>query len=460
MTDQKRIYLLSFFVFILTSLLSIGFLHPDEQYYTLDFAFYKLGILDQLQTWELETKIRPWTLPYLYVALLAPFKFLGLENPFALATIARLFSACLGFFTLFKFIQIYKEKLPKVQSTLFEIFALFFWPIVFMSSRTSSDNISTCVLLLGFLTIQKEISKKSLLQGGLLLGLAFSLRHQTGILSLAFGLWILIREKMCPITWLKYFASSITIGVLIGLGFDFLGYSHFTLTPINYLTENLIKDKISSFGVSPWWGYFSLTLKKLNIFGLLFIASSLVFIKKFPKSLEATLFIAFFIFHSMIGHKELRFIYPLLWISLYMCFRIINFKNYKRVFIFLFSINLIGVAIVSFKPAYTPLKFYKFLYHFKEGSPLTVHIFKDRKGRYPELEMKVYKRKQLTLTKDQIPTAGSFYTFTTKYSDLEQLRRSFNCELKYLSYPEWVLEYNFFKWRDRSNIWALNYCSQ
>uniref|UniRef100_UPI003568A183 hypothetical protein n=1 Tax=Halobacteriovorax sp. TaxID=2020862 RepID=UPI003568A183 len=100
MKQVNHLYILSAFALLLTSLFSVGFLHPDEQYYTLDFAFNQLGMLDNLQTWELESKIRPWTLPYLYVVILAPFKFLGIESPFTLATIARLFSGCVALYTL------------------------------------------------------------------------------------------------------------------------------------------------------------------------------------------------------------------------------------------------------------------------------------------------------------------------------------------------------------------------
>lgn len=458
MNQTKNIYLLSLAVFLISSIFSIGFLHPDEQYYTLDFAFYKLGVLDNLQTWELDTKIRPWTLPYLYVVLLAPFKFLGIENPFTLATIARLFSSILAFSALYKFISVFKNRLQSKQGELFTIFSLFFWPIVFMSARTSSDNISTCFVLLGISIVIKEINKKNLLLGGLLLGLAFSLRHQTGVLSLTFGLWILFAKRMCPITWIKYFSSAILIGVLSGIALDGLGYGSFTLTPVNYLNENLIKDKISTFGISPWWGYFTLILKELNLFGLILIASTIVYIKKFPKSLESALVLSFFIFHSLIGHKELRFIYPLLWISVFMLFRLINFQRYKKTFNTLFLLSLIGTVIVSFKPAYTPLKFYKFLYHYREGTKLELYTFKDRKGRYPELEMDVYKRDQLTLLKSEITSRDTFYTFTTKYSDLEKINSKYNCTQEYISYPKWILNFNPFKWRDRSNIWALSKC--
>ncbi len=460
MIRAKRVYLLSSIVFLITAIFSIGFLHPDEQYYTLDFAFFKLGILDHLQTWELDTKIRPWTLPYLYVLLLAPLKFAGIENPFTLALIARVLSSAISLFTLVKFVSVFKEKLSHDQGKLFTLFTLFFWPIVFMSARTSSDNISTCFLILGISITLKELTKKNLLLGGLLLGIAFSLRHQTGILSLAFGLWILFAKKMCPITWIKFFASTILIGVLSGIALDSLGYGSFTLTPLNYLNENLIKDKISSFGVSPWWGYFSLILKNLNIFGLILIASTLVYIRKFPKSLESVLVLTFFIFHSMIGHKELRFIYPLLWISTFMLFKLIDFPKYKKSFNILFSLSLIGTLIISFKPAYTPLKFYKFLYHYQKEERLNLYTFKDRKGNYPELEMQVYKRSNLELLKSEIGPSSNFYTFTTKFSDLEVVNSKYNCIQEYISYPKWILEFNLFNWRDRSNIWALSKCSQ
>uniref|UniRef100_UPI003566B1A3 hypothetical protein n=1 Tax=Halobacteriovorax sp. TaxID=2020862 RepID=UPI003566B1A3 len=403
-------------------------------------------------------KIRPWTLPYLYVVILAPFKFLGIESPFTLATIARLFSGCVALYTLIEFTKTFKAFLPESRRDLFTKFTLLFWPLVFMGVRTSSDNIATCFFIIAVSIILRSISKRTLLMGGLLLGLAFSLRHQTGVLSLAFGLWILFSKKIDPLTWFKFFSSSILIGVLVGVGLDSLGYGSFTLTPVNYLTENLIKDKISSFGVSPWWAYFTLTVKKLHLFGVILLISSIVYIKKFPKSLESVLVITFLAFHSIIGHKELRFIYPLIYFSVFMMFKVIDFNRFKKSFNFLFIVSIIGTTIVSFKPAYTPMKFYKFLYSFNQGEALELYTFKDRKGRYPDLEMDVYKREKLTLIRNTSINKESFHTFTTKYSDLEMINSNYKCELKYISYPQWILKFNIFKWRDRSNIWAINHC--
>ena len=458
---NKNIQLISFLAIMVTAVFSVGFLHPDEQYYTLDFAFSSLGILENLSTWELDSKIRPWTLPYVFTVLLYPFKAIGITNPFTLATIARIFSGLLGFYTLLSFTSSLKRFFTNESFEYFKKFSLLFYPLIFMSVRTSSDNWATCFFILGMAEALRyeNISTKSLLKSGILLGLAFSLRHQTGFLSLFFGIWLLLIQKVSIKDWFLKFSSMIALGVIIGIVLDTIGYSEFTLTPINYLRENLIKDKISSFGVMPWWGYFTLTLKSLHIFSFGLIVASIVFVLKNKKSFATWTIVPFILFHSMIGHKEVRFIYPVLFLSIFMFFKMVNIKKYKKVLNVFFILNFIGVLIVCIKPAYTPMKFYNFLYNFKSGEPINLYTFKDRKGSYPSLEMKVYKREKTNLIKTSIIKEKSFYTFTTKYSDLEMINSKYNCIQEYISYPSWILNFNIFKWRDRSNIWALSSCS-
>ncbi|WP_164848441.1 hypothetical protein [Halobacteriovorax sp. HLS] len=457
---QKNIYLLSFTAIMLTALFSVGFLHPDEQYYTLDFAFSKLGILEHLGTWELDSKIRPWTLPYFITFILYPFKVAGINNPFTLATIARLASGLLGFYTLVKFSNSFRRFFTNDTFKYFQSFSLLFYPLIFMSVRTSSDNWATCFFVLALARLLKdaEIKVRDLVISGLLLGLSFSLRHQTGLLSLSLGLWLLYKKKVSIRDWFLNFSFFILLGVLIGFGFDYLGYGELTLTPLNYLKENLIEDKISGFGVMPWWGYIKLSLKSLHLFSLPLLVVSCVYIYKKRSSFASWVFIPFLIFHSSIGHKELRFIYPLLFLTLFMLFHFIDAKKYHKVLKTFFVINFIFLIGVCFKPAYTPLKFYQFLYNFKSNEQLKLYTFKDRKGVYPDLEMLVYKRPKTQLIQSDQINENEFYTFTTKYSDFELINTKYKCSQLYISYPSWVLKFNPFNWRDRSNIWALSSC--
>ena len=32
------------------------------------------------------------------------------------------------------------------------------------------------------------------------------------------------------------------------------------------------------------------------------------------------------------------------------------------------------------------------------------------------------------------------------------------CEIKAMTYPQWVLKFNFFNWVERSRVWTLFYC--
>ena len=119
-------------------------------------------------------------------------------------------------------------------------------------------------------------------------------------------------------------------------------------------------------------------------------------------------------------------------------------------------LNLTATLIVSLKVAYTPMKFYRHAYFAKYEKLLT---FPDRKGNHPTLEMPFYKRKNVTLKKSSFPIeSAKGALFTTKFKELDVILKRKECTVKFSSYPLKVLEFNFFNWVNRSNIWAISIC--
>ena len=86
---------------VICALFSTGFFHFDEQWQILEFLGAKLGKTTyDVLPWEYRFKMRSWTQPGIYYLLFKPFIYFGMDNPFTLATIARLFSSLIGWFSL------------------------------------------------------------------------------------------------------------------------------------------------------------------------------------------------------------------------------------------------------------------------------------------------------------------------------------------------------------------------
>ena len=82
---------------------------------------------------------------------------------------------------------------------------------------------------------------------------------------------------------------------------------------MNYLHENILQGHIDSFGIDPWWYYLAyIPLEGGILFGVLLLAAVVVFIWKNLRHPLTWMLIPFLIAHQAIGHKEVRFLFPIL----------------------------------------------------------------------------------------------------------------------------------------------------
>lgn len=459
----NNIFVVSLILTFVISIFSVGFYHPDEQYYAIDFAALKLGLITELSSWEHTTELRPWSLPGLFLHFLNIFKIVGL-NAFDMALGLRLISAVASWFSLSLFtrrVHVYFN-----DETLYKIFALFLnfaFFVKFMQVRTSSENWSTVFLLLSLSTLIKEkLTSKDILLFSLLSGLSFLFRHQLGFFVLSIGLFLIILKKVSIKDWLIFFCLPQIGMFLLELGIDSWGYGHISFSPWNYVYQNIILDKVSGFGTHPFYHYIKMSITKLGLFGVLMWVGLLWFLIKRPKHLLTWSVFLFILIHHLIGHKELRFLYPVTPVLTLMGFlyiqerSLLKSKWFRAFLILLGAQNLILLTLITFKPAYTPLKFYEALADHKIKSLQ----FVSQLGRAnPSLELKFYLSEKTELVeRGSIAEVLKGFVLTTKYMDLQSLLTTENCDLLYSTYPKWLFKYNYGGWRDRSNIWAITNC--
>lgn len=470
--DHKSLYLISLILMLVASFTSLGFLHPDEQYYVVDFAAFKAGILKNLNTWEYKEQIRPWLLPTIFSPFLTAFSFLGF-SPFSMAVGLKLLSSLFAWIGFVLFTSSIKRAFKgSLSHNLFIYFLMLSFFTIFMSVRTNSENWSTAMFLIGVSFILRDrMSILELLFGGLCFGLSFSLRHQVGLMVFTFGMWMLFYTKVGLRSWLSNFVPGILLGVFVGFLCDSWGYGEWVFTPWNYLHQNIVLDKISQFGTDPFYKYFVWTFTKLTpVWGLPLILSFFAFCISKPKHWLTWTCVPFLILHLCIGHKELRFLYPLAPLVLTMLAILVDdmdgFRNglSKWLYRFIVYVNAAAIIVILIKPAYTPLKFYEFLWN-EYPSGKIIQTIQDEQGRSPVLEMPFYKRESLVLAPNknwEILFAKSrengLAIFTTKYSEYLKIKKTPGCEISFISYPEWIFEYNYFNWVSRSSIWMLSNC--
>ena len=332
----RRWFLFLLLVHLVTATFSYGIFHCDEHFQIIEFIGYKLGWVPASGlAWEFESQIRPWLQPLLFFIPVKALMGAGMTNPLTLELVLRLLSGLLGWGSLAILSRTLFSFLGRTQKA-FWITLLFssFYFLPQFHVRTSSESMSTAFLMLAFAQcLNPQLNPARFTLVGFLLGLSFEARYQTAIAGLGLALWLFFttRQKLqCAVFGTLGGVSAMVLGALA----DRWGYGTWVFPAYSYLKVNLIEGKAASFGVSPWWDYFT-TFRKSFIgpYGIALISGVLVALAFSLKSLRrpststlapepalttlaqaaiATL-LPFFIVHSLIGHKENRFLYPVVW---------------------------------------------------------------------------------------------------------------------------------------------------
>lgn len=470
----RNIYIASFIIYLLAALFSVGYYHPDEHHQLLEFAGLKLGINAGADLpWEYRYQMRPTLQVYLVVWIYSFLKFLGLSSPFLLATFLRLLSVAISFLGIHLLIKAFVPKIESHQlKILFVLLAFLLWFNVFNNVRFSSENWSGTFFMIGFSLLHFESWRKykHYLLIGIIFGFSIVFRFQTGLLIGGLILWLFLINKE-SIKRIALLILGICCSVAIGVVADYFYYEEWTFTYWNYLNQNIILDKASGFGTQPWWYYITESfLVGIPPFSLVFILSFFAIFVIKPKSILTWTFLPFLIVHSIIGHKEVRFLFPILgFIPLFVIEAIDILQNlikgkdilktrlYRITKVGLIVVYFGALIVIAFKPAESNVNLYNAIYNGYSQSAYFISI-----GENPYLgstELKFYQRKNLEVF--QIIEFEGVYQyqngvklFVTADKDLiADLDK--NQKLVYTALPEWVKNFNFNNWVERTKFWRV-----
>ena len=120
-------------------------------------------------------------------------------------------------------------------------------------------------------------------------------------------------SRSSPIKTPYRLALGIIIMFGIGTLFDYWGYERWTNSGWNYLRINILENHLAGSSQDPWWYYFKVSfLRGIPPISLpLMIATGYVWIKHWRHPFT-WMSLPMFAVHCMIGHKELRYIFPVI----------------------------------------------------------------------------------------------------------------------------------------------------
>lgn len=467
--NERRIYLLGAALLCIAVVFSTGYHHFDEHFQIVEFAATKLGINTEANLpWEYDFQMRPAFQPALAVVL---YKICFSTDPFVVATVFRLISAVLAFIAMWLMYRTFRKTISDpVLSKWFLLLSFLMWFMVYNGVRFSSENWSGCLFIIAFaLYFNRSDHKTNYLFGlGLLMGLSFLCRFQSALLIAGWLAWITFLEKK----WNRAFMMGMGVLLVASLGvvIDRWFYGEWTFTAWNYIDQNLIQGKVSSFGVDPWWKYFyEIFLMALPPIGLVVILSFILMFIFRLKDPMVWAIIPFLLVHLLIGHKEARFLFPLMGYVPIVLIRTIELLNGKQSgqftirpwlkwsAVFFWGVNLLALVVVIFKPADSQISLYKKLY---DQYPEKSVLYYSGANPYHRVEdVYFYKRPGLQILEidslQQISgTSDQPLLFVSK-KRLIDAPPGLNMELIYSSFPDWVLKYNYNHWIERTNCWYV-----
>ena len=446
--SQTRIQLMliALLLHTIVPIFSAGFLHPDEQYYVLDFTFEKLNLIVNYQkSWEYLAGIRSYALPMLFYVVSWPFKAFGLDNPHTLSLIFRIMSSLFAFTCQLYFYNQVTKKYGFKNHRQFFVILFLAWPLLLMHARTNTENWSTSFLLLALGLLLHDQNKYA---AGMILAAAFFIRFQTGLLLLP--LFYFFRHQVK--TLLKIGAGFLLFSLLL-VYLDSSEYHRLIITPLNYLKVNIFEGKVNSFGTSSIFFYtYKIITKLLPFWGIALVGSFILAIKNARNEILykdfLILVMPFFIIHHVIGHKELRFLYPLL------PFFIIIFAKIAEDFrISFYKVFIVGNFLaypILFFPPYKPIGIYQFLYNQNIQSIHTLsdsNPFEIKALLPPGIQIEHYKKDQLVS-----------YLFAQNFNEFNKAQTMGTCIPQKSTYPLWLIEKNPFGLLTKSNIWVVFKC--
>ena len=318
-------------VSVLTAWFNGGYVHPDEHWQILEFAWYKLGHQPaSVLPWEFAAQARAGLQPWLAAGLVTLMQAAGVFSPFVAAFLLRLASALLG---LWVSLRLAVWVLPTIRRVEYRRLAfygtLFLWIAPFLHARFSSESWGASLAFLG-LTLLLDADAACGADGekrgaslpvraaalsacaGLAWGFAFFCRVQMAPSIAGTGLWMLVYRRG---SWrpLAVAAAAFVVAGVANVAIDHWLYDAWVFTPFQYLYVNLVQGKSAAFGTSPWWMTVApLLLLVLPPFSVLALASLLIGAWTCRRHVLAWAIVPFVVAHAAVGHKELRFMVPML----------------------------------------------------------------------------------------------------------------------------------------------------
>jgi hypothetical protein len=278
-----------------------GLLWPDEIYQSVEQA-HRLAFGYGFIPWEFQDGARSWLFPG---ALGLVWKMGGwLLSEQALLLLARLAMVGLALLGIHASMRIAESLAGPTAALLAGLFGATFPGSLIYGHRCMTEMASGPILALAvWLSLGSD--RRRLLAAGLLAAAAVFLRYQSGLVAAGLLVLLLVsrRRDAAP------YAVGLIVGGLAGGALDWITWGRPFHSFFAYLQYNVVEGKSASYGVAPFSYYAEAAWSSTGIALLPIVLGT---VASWRRARGLLLIVAGFVLvHSLIGHKELRFLMPI-----------------------------------------------------------------------------------------------------------------------------------------------------
>ncbi|XP_076889169.1 mannosyltransferase APTG1-like [Bidens hawaiensis] len=314
----KKIFIFCLVFRIANALFVQTYFNPDEHWQALEVAHRVTFGYGHL-TWEWTKGIRSYLHPMLFAVLYKVLSVLHLDTPLFMIKAPRLFQSLFSAFG-----DLYLFKLSNVlygsHVAQWALFAqLTNWFMFYCITRTLSNSLETVLTVISLyywpcLRINSGPRPPVSRTGALVTAaIACAVRPTSAIIWAYLGLMELIgsRDRLKFVLLQVLPIGSIVLGLTFLL--DCLMYGSWVLVPLNFLKFNFLSSGGDYYGTHPWHWYFTQGFTIMTFSFLPFMVVGIVQSKNWKLS---GLILWVLGLYSILGHKEFRFVLPVLPIAL------------------------------------------------------------------------------------------------------------------------------------------------
>ncbi len=284
-----------------------GIFWPDEIFQSLEQAHrvvFGYGFIP----WEFQQGARSWLFPGVFVLLWKLAAGAGVHSSIALVVLAKLFMVALAVVGIYATIRIAQHLGGATAGALAGVLAAAFPASLIYGHRCMTEMASGPVLALA-VWLWLRGSRRPMFLAGLLSGVAVFLRYQNGLVAIGLLIALLASVRRREAI---FFVAGAASGFLGGAILDLITWGGPLHSLHAYLAYN--RATSSAYGVSPWSYYLETAWSSTGI-SLLILATGLLAAWRRSRALVAIV-IAFVVVHSLVPHKEYRFLMPVVPVAL------------------------------------------------------------------------------------------------------------------------------------------------